>query len=513
MSRPESSSLVCGLLGCVFAASTLLWLKLDRTPPNWDDAWYLTNSLAVYDALTQGGVVGYLTKLNSVFGFKAPLIAALPTGFYLLLGRHWHAAYLVNIVAMWALFAALYRIAKRWWSARAAVFAIAIAGTMPLLYGLARWYMVEYVLTALVAVAACVLIESDGLKRERHVVLFGAICGLGLLLKISFPLFILPLFVYIWVTSDRRGRPLLLAALPCLFLALPWYAGHFKATVANALDAGFGAPAAIQGTGPVFSISTITTYFSHVAENGISWYFCFLAVALSLCAVVRRQPTKKTAAPLLLAWLLPLVFFVFGGNKDVRYIAPVLPAAALVLAGLLDAALPRSGKGLAAASILLAFPMLQMFAISFGVPYTTKDGGYARRFSREAWPHDEILKLLAANTSLRYGEKRMLLMGADRGSFNADNLELSVVALRMPFNVETTAHEKQLETLRQRLAQTDFFIYKEGGEPESPAFNPHIDELVRSVVDDRRFQRIPYGRRLPDGGIAHIYKNLTPGHP
>src|SRR6266851_1118281 len=94
MSRPVSSSLVCGLLGCVFAASTLLWLKLDRAPPNWDDAWYLTNSLTVYDALTQGGVIGYLTKLNSVFGFKAPLIAALPAGFYLLLGRHWHAAYL-----------------------------------------------------------------------------------------------------------------------------------------------------------------------------------------------------------------------------------------------------------------------------------------------------------------------------------------------------------------------------------------------------------------------------------
>ena len=513
MTRPESSSLACGLLGGVFAASTLLWLRLDRAPPNWDDAWYLTNSLTVYDALTQGGIVGYLTKLNSVFGFKAPLIAALPAGFYILLGRHWHAAYLVNIVAMLALFAALYRIAKRWWSARAAAFGIAIAGTMPLLYGLARWYMVEYVLTAMVAVAACVLIESDGLKRERLVVLFGAICGFGLLLKISFPLFILPLVVYIWLTSGRPVRPLLLAAVPCLLLALPWYAVHFKSTIANALDAGFGAPAAIQGTGPIFSISTITTYLSHVAANGVSWYFCFLALLSGLCTVVRRQPTKKAAAPLLLAWLLPFAVFVFGGNKDVRYIAPVLPAAALVLAWLLDFNLPRNRKGMAAAFVLLAFPMLQMFAVSFGIPYSISGGGYARRFSREAWPHDEILKLIAANTNLRFGEKPMLLMGADRAGFNADNLELSVVALRMPFNVETTAHEKQLETLRQRLAQAAFFIYKEGGEPESPAFNPYIEELVRSVVDGRHFQIIPYDRRLPDGGIARIYKNLTPGRP
>jgi hypothetical protein len=373
--------------------------------------------------------------------------------------------------------------------------------------------MVEYVLTALVAVAACVLIESDGLKRDRRVVLFGAICGFGLLLKISFPLFVFPLFAYIWLTSGRRGRPLLLAALPCLFLALPWYAGHFRATVAFALDSGFGGLAAIYGTGPIFSISTITMYLSHVAANGVSWYFCCLAVVLSLSAILRRHHPKGQAAPLLLAWLLPFAIFLFGANKDVRFIGALLPAVALGLAWLLDSNLPRNGMGVAAASLLLAFPMLQMFAISFGIPYRTADGGYARRFSREAWPHDELLKLIAANTSLRYGEKRMLLMGADRGSFNADNLELSAVALRMPFNVETTAHEEQLETLRQRLAQTDFFIYKEGGEPESPAFNPHIDELVRSVMDDRRFQRIPYDRRLPDGGIARIYKNLTPGRP
>jgi 4-amino-4-deoxy-L-arabinose transferase-like glycosyltransferase len=152
---------------------------------------------------------------------------------------------------MWALLAALYRIAKRWWRARAAVFAIAIAGTMPLLYGLTRWYMVEYMLTALVAVAACVLIESDGLKRDRLVILFGGICGFGLLLKISFPLFILPLFVYIWLTSGRGGRPLLLAALPCVVLRAPWYAGHFRSTAAFALESGFGALATIYGTGPI----------------------------------------------------------------------------------------------------------------------------------------------------------------------------------------------------------------------------------------------------------------------
>ncbi len=125
--KPSRADILAGALFSVFAASTILWLMLDRAPPNWDDAWYLTNSLIVYDALNQGGIAGYLTELNSVFGFKAPLIAALPTPFYLIFGRRWHAAYLVNIASMAVLFFAMYRIARRLWNTRAAVLSIAIA--------------------------------------------------------------------------------------------------------------------------------------------------------------------------------------------------------------------------------------------------------------------------------------------------------------------------------------------------------------------------------------------------
>jgi hypothetical protein len=187
----------------------------------------------------------------------------------------------------------------------------------------------------------------------------------------------------------------------------------------------------------------------------------------------------------------------------------VLPAAALVVAWLLDSALPRTLRGAAIGSAILAIPMLQMFAVSFGFPYQSTVAGYARRFSREDWHHDEILKLVAANGGIRKGE--MLLVGADRAAFNANNVELTATALQLPFNVETTAHEKNLEMLQQRLAQASVFIYKEGGEPESPAFNPYSDDLVRNVTQDREFQNIPYGRRFPDGGIARIYKNLRPG--
>jgi hypothetical protein len=484
----------------IFAGTTLLWISLHRAPPNWDDAWYLTNSLTVYDALTQHGVLGYLRKLNSVFGFKAPLIAALPTPFYLLFGRRWHAAYLVNIAAMLVLFAAVDRIARRSRSPRCGVFAIAITGAMPLLYGLAR-----YALAALVAAAIAILMEAGSLDRRRLAVLFGTICGFGLLLKAAFVLFLLPPFLYIWMGSRRRLRSLLLCGAPCLIVALPWYLGHLRATLANAFDAGFGLPATVQGTGAIFSVSAITTYLGRVAGSGVSIYYTILAAGLVLWAALRRV-LRPRVPRLLFFWLLPFAIFLFGGNKDVRYIAPILPAFALLIAFFLDSVLPRSIAANAGGALLVAFPIVQMFAVSFGTPYRASDLTYARRFNPRDWSHDEILRVIAARNPRRSITRPLLLVGADRDTLNANNIELTSVALQLPLDVETIAHEQDLNTLIDRLQQASFFVYEDGGVPESPVFNPNSATIIQDLHRGGLFSEIPYAPRMPDGGVVRLFQ-------
>ena len=37
------------------AVPSLLWERLNRAAPNWDDAWYLSNGLTLYDAWSVGG--------------------------------------------------------------------------------------------------------------------------------------------------------------------------------------------------------------------------------------------------------------------------------------------------------------------------------------------------------------------------------------------------------------------------------------------------------------------------
>ena len=502
--------LLLGVICGVFASTALVWLYLNRIPPNWDDAWYLAKSLAAYDALTHDGIIGYVKTLDSAFPSRAPLIAVLPTPFYLVFGRHWHAAYLVNIAAMLLLFAAVYDMGRRWWSTRAGLLAVLVVATMPLLYGLATWYMVDYALTAVVAFAIWLLIESDGMERQAIVLLFGATCGAGLLLKASFGVFIVFPFLYIWMKSRRRGRAIFLASIPCLIVALPWYAFHLRSTVEFALAAGYGKAGAVYGTGGIFSLAAIGTYVSNVVRDGISGYYAVLSIVLAAWTMWRSRHLSQNASQALpLFWLLSFPIYLFGQNKDVRLIAPILPAFALLLGFMLDSAFPRRSTGTALACALLAFPLLELYSVSFGVPFNIADMRYARRFQRDKWRHDEILSTLWANTHFGPGEKQQVLVGTDLATLNVNNLYLTAVAHQLPFDVETTAQEEDFRKLAVKLEQASFFVYKDGGEAELPAFNPHFERLVQQVRNDRQFSEIAPGWPWPNGGVVRIFKNLA----
>jgi hypothetical protein len=348
--QARRGAIVGVLLFSVFAGTTVLWLWLDRTPPQWDDAWYLANNLTVYDSLCHGGIASFLVKLNSVFGFKAPLTAALPSPFYLIFGRRWHAAFLVNIASMALLLGVVYRIARRFWSTRAAILAIAITGTMPMLYGLARWFMVEYALTALVAAAVCILLESGGLETPVAAILFGVVCGLG---------------------------ALVIASMGFLVLAGPWYLSHFRRTIDYAIAVGFGEPA------------SIATYFGRVIEQGVSIYYFGLMVLLAAWVLLHALRRDWSELVPLLLWLAPFVLFLFSGNSDIRYIAPVFArrrADALRVAGLCCS---TNGSGECACGRHTRRAVSRdVCSVSFGIPLYRPNLGYARKVDPVAWPRN-----------------------------------------------------------------------------------------------------------------------------
>jgi hypothetical protein len=457
--------------------------------------------------LAQDGIVGYVKHFLTAPDFRAPLITFLPTPAYLLVGRRPEAAFAVNITFMVILFAVVYAIGARLRSRRAGILAVAVVGTMPLLYGLSRWFMVEYSLTAIVALAHLLLLSLVSNQSNRTALLFGALSGIGLLLKVSYPLFVLPGFVYVLLKSRRSARLVAAAVLPCAILVLPWYLLHYRAVVLNAIDAGYGYSAVVQGTGSIFSVAAITTYLWNVIVSGISLPYACVTCIVGIAAIVRRTharlETRREFACVLL-WMLPFVVFLFGGNKDVRYIAPILPGFGLALSIGLDRLIPHKTWGHMLICSAIAYGIAAMFSVSFSVPaIKALTSDYSFPYSKAEWPHRSILNDISES---RAGH--VVLIGSDLDVFNANNFEFVAAETRLPLNFATTAYEKEWEAVVNAADRADFIVLREGGEPESKFFNVHVGALHEHVKDTDRFSMVgSYG--LPDGGKARLYKNLA----
>ena len=240
-------------------------------------------------------------------------------------------------------------------------------------------------------------------------------------------------------------------------------------------------------------------------NGGTSIYYVCLAVALALVLSRRLFRARLTAqTTLVVLWLLPFLFFFFLRNKDIRFLAPVLPAFAILCGALLDAAADGPRWKTVCAFLALLFPALAFFDNSFGLLAFEHERsvGYANTYRRGRWPHEDILAFLYAHTGAS-----QVMLGTDRAEFNADNFQLAAIVKRLPLTVTTSAYEKDPSALLAQLHSASVFLFEEGGEPESPFYNRYQKRLIQQVTSGGTFREIPNTFIAPDGGRVRMFQN------
>jgi 4-amino-4-deoxy-L-arabinose transferase-like glycosyltransferase len=522
--EPRRAALAFAALSILSLSTTFVWLRLDRSPPTWDDGYYLTNSLTLFDALAEGGLAGYASKFLTGMRTKPPLIAALPTPVYLIAGRHARAAYAINFVFLLVIFATLYRMGRIYSSSRAGLLAVYIAGTMPIVYGLSRWFLVECGLMAIVCAAMWILAEWNEFAGAWKGFLLGAACGLGLLMKTSFPVYVVIPLLYFAI---RERRTMLCRSTLAAFtgtvvvLAAPWYALNYRRALETAVASGSSEMAKLYRTGDVFSVADIFRYLTDLLNAGPTLYFVALLLLLPVAGIAR--PAVRRGLVLCALWGSPILLLTFGHYRELRYAAPLFPALALALGVLIDAAIGRRVAAIAAIAYgLLSLPLLSMLQTSFGILGRTQVelGGllfrpprfsYARPYDPIGWPHGEILADIYRSGKFTGGERKTLLVGTDSVRFNADNFALAAAKGRLPFDVSTTAYERDPNAIVPLVDSTAYFVCREGGEPVAPFFNIQGEAALKEVRESGRFTELPIARKLPDGGVAHVFENGSPG--
>ncbi|MDP8983090.1 MAG: glycosyltransferase family 39 protein [Acidobacteriota bacterium] len=468
--------LIAGLAVIVtlLAAVNVYYFHLSQTPTFWDDSSYLIGSLDLFDALTSKSIPGFATTFAHLYGNKAPLICVFPVPIYALFGREYDPRCLVGIAFLILMSIYIFRLGECLWSSWEGLLAVVIAQTMPLLYGLSRQFLVDYGLTAMVVMWMYYLLCSRRITAASAIVPLGLLLGFGVLMKVTFPLYIVPATALViistlwrardWANALRVAGSLLAIGSIGAVIASSWYITNLKTVLGFAVSAGFGKLSVSYGNTNVFAWDVVSAYLFQLAIAAVSGYYAVLSIAIlpAWAASAWRKHTQELsrALPLLLWLLVPLAVTTFAINKDPRYTAPLLPALALLLARMLRAVLGRWRLRSYAIAVLLVIPVLAYASAS--LPIMERFGSFAfgrwiiwsphvgwfalAPGSAGAWDQKEIFRDVCRDAQQAPPGSRLFIPLAHQ---YLNNVNLAYLMKRMKCNVEVIGLPPPLQTSKE----------------------------------------------------------------
>ncbi|GEM_PF-1155744 len=524
------------LIAAAAVAIILSWGVREKGPTHWDDSWYLAASVRLFDRFASEGLAGYWRGFEHALGDKAPLITVLPFPFFCLIGRSVFVIYLVNSAACLALAASLYLFTREFFGERVSLLAVFFALFSPLLLGLSRLFLVEYWLTALVVSSLFALARWERTGRQRWALGLGVLCGLGLLMKITFPLFVAPVVAVILWRAQRTRRSespagaagtltaavaAILIVAPAVLLAGPWYVNNWDAITHRSFQESYFVP--VHPTERQSPLGMAVDYIFILLSYAVSAVQVAAAAGGITVWTARRRNFLGAAVFYIVPWVITLPVFALSENRDVRLIAPMAPAFAIATAALFELVLSqwkRASRCLLAAAAV--FSLLIAIGNSFPVfgSQTLRLGrwlifapnmGYAFAPNPDRWPLDQVLERIARRERLGPRSKMIVGLGADTWSFNSNNLDLEAALLKYPFEFYTTAYTSSRNQVRRIMSSTQYFLWKDGGTQQPLGRFQGGPMTIDFLRNGPLFREVPPGIPAPDGGLIRIFENASAG--
>jgi len=408
-----------GILWACAIAIAAIWIILDRTPPAWDQAEHLSLSMNFWWTLTHSSwwTADGWRHLWMLSPKYPPALYLVTAGIHTLLGPGPDIAIVANALFGLILLIATYGVGRHLFSPQIGLLAVGLTLLMPRLIKISLDFQLDYALTALVMLSFWGLTvwrdAPSSLRQWLWVVAFGLSYGLALMTKQSALLFLLVPLVWVAIATLWRRRwgrllQLFVAALLTLGVMLPWLSVNwlFQFSIIGNTNV---ASAQAEGD-PMLNTVAAWTYYWHDLPSAISWGLLLVPlVGLVLWAVGllpgRKSTLQLDGTPSGRLWLLAYIVGGYGlwsgiVNKDLRYIAPVLPAIAIFLAWGL-ACWWRKWPGVTTATYLVGLLTALLTMFPTGVPsldwvtQTLAPNANFHPYLGQPYPHDEVIAQVA----------------------------------------------------------------------------------------------------------------------
>lgn len=415
-------ALVAGVFAVVLGVA-IVWLSIDRHPPEWDHANHLEHAVNCARDLAAGDLRATLGH-SSFYPPLVPCAAGLVLPWWpsdVAFGE------VVILAFLGAGMAATYLLGRRFAGGAGGVVAATLFATAPFTLNQALRFQLEVPLAAMVALFLVALLATDRFVHRGWAIVTGVVFGLGMLTKPPFCVYVGPacLLVLVGVRGRAAWRHATLAGLVAAVVALPWYGPRLlglpqqlqNRSFKQALEAGFPEP--LSPASLAYYPLNFPRAFGVVAV---------LLLVLGLVVAIRRRQW------FVLAGLAPFLVFLALQNKQARYLLPLFPMAG-VAAAVAYAALPR---GLRRASVvaLALVAALQISSTAFARPAVVAIAGLPLTDPAPPlgadWQHRRILDLIQRDSD---GVTKTVSITANHSQFSPSNFRYYTVRDARPLRI------------------------------------------------------------------------------
>lgn len=352
--------------------ANVIWIYLNKVPPGWDQSLHIYYSMRYLDYLKRGLENFNLVEFLKISGYYPPLVYFVGAIFALIGGCSYKFILLVGSLFFGLSIYFLYRYAELiFQNKKTAFFSAFFFSFFITIYEQSRYLMLDIPLTAFVLGGLLFLEKSNNFRNKKNTLIFFLFFGLACLTKwYSLVFFAIPMIFKLLISIKNKQIKkdsivnIVLGLLIVSFINLPWYCVNLR-TLLNISQMSITPEKADPQT--ILSLENSFFHLKLIIMFQLSFIgFLFFLFSSYLLAVDKENKRKIF---IFVTIIFCYLIFTIIGNKNIRYLFPLMPFFALVMGYGLDRVL-RRGKSwtISFASLIIFYYIFSYLILSFGLP-------------------------------------------------------------------------------------------------------------------------------------------------
>lgn len=439
------------LLVALHVVTNIIWVKFNNAPPAWDQADHTFRTLQFSHFFSDlfGGSLNlgeFLSAFTSPYG---PLVK-LVDGLVLAIFRpDIKLAQMMGTVFFAGAITGMYFLTKKLYENEGIAFLSALIFSFyQLIYDNSRWLLVDIPMLCFIVFTWYFLLRLKDERVKGKGVLIGVtvMSAAAMLTKVQALIYLAPMYLYMGMSFLRKNNKaqfgsLVGSALVSGVATLLWVVPSLENIRAYFFNA------STAEVGDLVNLADPATWFFYlkIFINHQITFMGFAFFIVALCAYVFSKAKYKVLVFGHIGYIY--ILFTLFHNKDPRFVFPLLPWTAIVMAvgiGKLYLRWRRLAVGMTVAYIGMA--VILFFNLSFGGPLKQLPSPYivipsfgdltifnvsefpVHQLDQRSWPNEQLIKDLG---QIAGGESLMLLFLPNYDGLNDNNTRMFLAQQRL----------------------------------------------------------------------------------